>query len=57
MTAAEPLCAAGWAACLSAGATIAMFVMGTPFFSVGQPWGTINDAAGVLRVLLQIISA
>jgi hypothetical protein len=34
-----------------------MSVTGTPFFLVGQPWGTISDAAGVFQVLLQIMSA
>jgi hypothetical protein len=57
MMATELLCTAGWAAYLSAAATITTFVTGILFFSVGQPWGTIDDAASVFQVLLQIISA
>ena len=57
MTSTELLCTAGWAAYLSAAATVVTFVTGLLFFSAGQPWGTINDAASVFQVLLQIISA
>jgi hypothetical protein len=54
MTAAELLCTAGWAAYLSAAASIVTFVTGILFFSAGQPWGTINDAASVFQVLFML---
>jgi len=54
MTSPELLCIAGWAAYLSAAATITTFVTGILFFSVGQPWGTINDAASVFQVLFML---
>jgi hypothetical protein len=41
----------GWAAYLSAAATIVTFVTGILFFVVGQPFGTINDAASVFQML------
>jgi hypothetical protein len=54
MTTTQFLCAAGWAAYLSAAATVVTFVTGILFFSVGQPWGTINDAASVFQVLFML---
>ena len=54
MTATGLLCTAGWAAYLSAAATITTFVTGILFFSAGQPWGTINDAASVFQVLFML---
>jgi hypothetical protein len=54
MMAAELLCTAGWAAYLSAAATVVTFATGILFFSAGQPWGTINDAASVFQVLFML---
>jgi hypothetical protein len=54
MTSPELLRVAGWAAYLSAAATIVTFVTGILFFSIGQPWGTINDAASVFQVLIML---
>ena len=54
MTATELLCTAGWAAYLSAAATSVTFVTGILFFSAGQPWGTINDAASAFQVLFML---
>jgi len=45
---------AGWSAYLSAAATILTFVTGILFFSVGQPFGTINDVSSVFQVLFMI---
>jgi hypothetical protein len=39
---------AGWSAIVSAMATVVGFVTLIIFFSVGQPWGTINDVASVI---------
>jgi hypothetical protein len=44
----------GWAAYLSAAATLVTFVTGILFFTVGQPFGTIQDAASALQVLLML---
>jgi hypothetical protein len=44
----------GWSAILSAAATIATFVTGILFFSVGKPFGKINDIASIFQVLLMI---
>lgn len=43
-----------WAAYTSAAATLVTFVTGILFFSVGQPWGTIQDVASALQVLLML---
>ena len=45
---------AGWSAYLSAAAIIIGFVMLILFFSVGEPFGTINDAASVFQVLFML---
>jgi len=44
----------GWSAYLSAAAAILTFVTGILFFSVGQPFGKINDISSVIQVLLMI---
>ncbi len=54
MAYAEWLRFAGWAAYLSAAASIATFVTATIFFAKGQPWGTINDAVSVVQMLLML---
>jgi hypothetical protein len=54
MTSTELLRYAGWAAYLSAGATIISFVTGFLFFSKGQPFGTMNDTASVFQVLFMV---
>jgi hypothetical protein len=43
-----------WAAYVSAAATLVTFVTGILFFTVGQPYGTIQDAASALQVLLML---
>jgi hypothetical protein len=43
-----------WAAYASAAATIVTFATGILFFTVGQPFGTIQDAASALQVLLML---
>jgi hypothetical protein len=48
----EGLHIVGWAAYLSAAATVVTFVTGVLFFTVGQPFGTIQDASSALQVLL-----
>jgi hypothetical protein len=50
----EMLHTVGWAAHLSAAATLVTFVTGILFFTVGQPFGTIQDAASALQVLLML---
>jgi hypothetical protein len=45
---------AGWAAYLSAAATVVTFVTGILFFTRGQPFGTIQDAASVFQVLFML---
>jgi len=50
----EMLHTVGWAAYLSAAATLVTFVTGILFFTVGQPFGTIQDAASALQVLLML---
>ena len=42
---------AGWSAYLSAAATIIGFVTLILFFSVGQPFGTINDVSSIVIAL------
>ena len=54
MDAAPLLRIAGWSAYLSAAATILTFVTGILFFSVGQPFGTINDVSSMFQVLFMI---
>jgi len=44
----------GWAAYLSAAATVVTFVTGMLFFTVGQPFGTIQDTASALQVMLML---
>jgi hypothetical protein len=44
----------GWSAYLSAAATILTFITGILFFSIGQPFGKINDISSVLQVLFMI---
>jgi hypothetical protein len=44
----------GWAAYLSAGATILTFLTGILFFSFGKWFGKINDLFSVFQVLLMI---
>lgn len=39
---------AGWSAIVSAIATVVGFVTLIIFFSVGQPWGTLNDVTSVI---------
>ena len=46
--------AVAWFAFVSAAATVVTFVTGILFFTVGQPWGTIQDTASVLQVLLML---
>ena len=48
----EGLHIVGWAAYLSAAATIVTFVTGILFFTAGQPFGTIQDTSSALQVLL-----
>jgi hypothetical protein len=50
----EMLHTVGWAAYLSAAATIITFVTGILFFTVGQPFGTIQDASSALQVFLML---
>jgi hypothetical protein len=44
----------GWLAYLSAAATILTFVTGILFFSVGKPFGRINDISSVFQVIFMI---
>jgi hypothetical protein len=44
----------GWSAYLSAAATMLTFVTGILFFSIGKPFGKINDISSVLQVLFMI---
>jgi hypothetical protein len=50
----ELLTAVAWAAYVSTAATLVTFVTGILFFTVGQPWGTIQDAASALQVFLML---
>ena len=43
-----------WIAYASAAVTVITFVTGILFFSIGQPFGTIQDAASALQVLLML---
>ena len=45
----------GWLAYLSAVATILTFVTGILFFSVGKPFGRINDISSVFQVVFMIV--
>jgi hypothetical protein len=45
---------AGWSAYLSVAATLIGFFFLIFFFTIGQPFGTLNDAASVLQVLFMI---
>jgi hypothetical protein len=51
---AELLPCVSWAAYLSAAATVLTFFTGILFFTVGQPFGTINDAASVFQMLFML---
>ncbi len=51
MTHAELLQYAGWSAFTSAIATIVGLVTLTLFFTLGEPWGTINDISSVVLAL------
>jgi len=44
----------GWFAYLSATATILTFITGILFFSIGKPFGKINDISSVFQVLFMI---
>lgn len=44
----------GWLAYLGSAATVLTFVTGILFFSVGKPFGKINDISSVFQVLLMI---
>lgn len=45
---------ASWSAYLSVAATWLGFILLVLFFSIGQPFGTLNDTASVLQVLFMI---
>ena len=45
---------AGWSAYVSAAGTITTFVSAILFFSLGQPFGSINDIASVFQVILML---
>jgi hypothetical protein len=49
-----PELAAGWSALVAAAATVVGMIALLLFFSRGQPWGTINDAASVVLMLALI---
>lgn len=51
MTSTDVLRYAGWSAYLSTAATIIGFVTLIVFFSVGEPFGTINDISSVILAL------
>jgi hypothetical protein len=44
----------GWAALMSAVATVATTITGILFFTIGGCWGKINDAVSVLQMVLMI---
>jgi hypothetical protein len=54
MPASEFVTYAGWAACLSAAASMGTLVTAILFFSRGQPWGTINDLVSALQLLFSL---
>jgi hypothetical protein len=43
-----------WCAYLSAAATLLTFITGVLFFTVGEPFGKLNDISSVFQVLLMI---
>jgi hypothetical protein len=45
---------AGWCAYVSATATILTFVSAVLFFSLGQPFGTLNDVASVFQLIFML---
>jgi hypothetical protein len=45
---------AGWSAYVSATGTIVTFISAILFFSLGQPFGTINDIASVFQVIFML---
>lgn len=49
-----PELAAGWSALVAAAATVVGMIALVLFFSRGQPWGTLNDAASVVLMLALI---
>jgi len=54
MTSTELFLLAGWTACLSAAVTMITLVTGVLFFTRGQPFGTMNDAASVFQMLCMV---
>jgi hypothetical protein len=48
---------AGWSAYISALATILTLVTGILFFTIGQPFGTIEDVSSVLQLVFMITLA
>jgi len=44
----------GWSAYVSAAGTMTTFVSAILFFSLGQPFGTINDIASVFQVIFML---
>lgn len=47
----------GWSAYITAAATILTLLTGILFFTIGQPFGTIEDISAVLQVLFMIPAA
>lgn len=45
---------AGWCAYVSAAATIVTFVSAVLFFTLGQPFGTLNDVASVVQLIFML---
>jgi hypothetical protein len=45
---------AGWCAYMSATATIVTFVSALLFFTLGQPFGTLNDIASVFQLIFML---
>jgi hypothetical protein len=43
-----------WCAYLSAAATLLTFITGVLFFTVGEPFGVMNDISSVFQVLLMV---
>lgn len=44
----------GWSAWISAAGTVLTFLTGILFFTIGQPFGTIEDASSVVQVVFMI---
>ena len=49
-----PEAAAGWSALVAAAATVVGALTLMLFFTRGQPWGTLNDAASVILMLAMV---